>query len=56
MKSMQYQFLGAVTKKSNVYEYYSANDGYVYQFKNGARIGWFCSLPAWKRTMHQILA
>jgi len=50
---MEYKFLG--TSHNGKYEYYMANDNYVYQFKDGKSIGWLCSGPAWDRTLHQIL-
>ena len=36
-------------------EYYLASDLYVYQFKDGKSKGWFCSYPAWERTLNNIL-
>lgn len=38
-----YRFLG---KDSHGFEYYRANDNYVYQFKDGKNCSWFCSAPA----------
>lgn len=49
---MEYKYLGI---DEHGYEYYSANDGYVYQFKSGKRQSWLCSLPAWYRTFHKII-
>ena len=52
---------------NNGFRYYSAPDNYVYQqypnsdyWVNGENRkdhfnGWFCSGPAWERTMHKIL-
>lgn len=39
------------------YEYYMTKEGhqYVYQFKNGVNLGWFCSVPTWERTLKNIL-
>lgn len=39
-------------------DYFAGNDNYVWQFDSATHrlIGWFCSLPAWERTMHVILS
>jgi len=37
------------------YDYILHSDNYVYQYDRTACIGWFCSGPAWDRTLHKIL-
>jgi hypothetical protein len=40
----------------NGFEYKLYSDNYVYQFKGPVKCyGWFCSGPAWERTLHKIL-
>jgi len=38
----------------NGYSYILFSNNYVYQFLNTKCLGWFCSFPAWERTLHKI--
>ena len=42
-------------KDKQGYEYYSNQDGYVYQWQCDACFGWLCSYAAWIRTLHRVL-
>ena len=35
------------------FEYYSNQDGYVYQWQGNECLGWLCSYVAWERTIHK---
>ena len=37
------------------YQYFSATDLYVYQYKDGKNIGWICDLPTWEKAMHKLV-
>ena len=52
-KSMTLNFLG--TSHNGKYHYYLALDNYVYQFYSLFCLGWYCSGPAWERTLHNCL-
>ena len=50
-----YEFLG---KSHNKYSYWlNYTDLYVYQLDESSHkwLDWFCSYPAWQRTLHKIL-
>jgi hypothetical protein len=48
-------FIRVLGTDKNGYTYLEGSDRYVYQFDGPKYLGWFCSLPAWERTMHKIL-
>lgn len=42
-------------KDKHGYEYYSNQDGYVYQWRCDMCFGWLCTYTAWTRTLHKAL-
>ena len=42
-------------KDKHGYEYYSNQDGYVYQWRRDRCFGWLCTYTAWTRTLHKAL-
>ena len=42
-------------KDKHGYEYYSNQDGYVYQWRCDTCFGWLCAYTAWTRTLHKAL-
>ena len=42
-------------KNGNYYEYILYSDNNIYQRRNGALVGVFCSGPAWERNLHKVL-
>ena len=42
-------------KDKHGYEYYSNQDGYVYQWRCDTCLGWLCSYAAWARTLQRVL-
>ena len=42
-------------KDKHGHEYYSNQDGYVYQWRNNECLGWLCTYPAWERALHKVL-
>ena len=42
-------------KDKHGFEYYSNQDGYVYQWLKNHCLGWLCSYVVWERTLHKII-